>query len=95
METAKRELLEETGYAGDECIQIGAVYPNPAMQNNKCYMFLVTNCRKVGDTNFDTTEYIETYTKPLSEIPSLISEGKITHSLVVAAFYYYHLHKNP
>ena len=92
IETAKRELLEETGYAGDNCVQIGAVYPNPAMQNNKCYTFLVTNCKKVGDTNFDTTEYIETYTKPLSEIPNLITEGKITHSLVIAAFHYYHLY---
>ncbi len=94
METAKRELLEETGYAGENWVKIGEVYPNPAMQNNKCHMFLVTNCKKVGDTNFDTTEYIETYTKLLSDIPALVTEGKITHSLVVAAFYYHSLYEN-
>jgi len=93
METAKRELLEETGYAGEGWVQIGDVFPNPAMQTNKCYTFLVTNCEKVGETNFDTTEYIETYTKPVSEVPGLVAQGKITHSLVVAAFYWYYLYK--
>lgn len=94
LQTAKRELLEETGYAGEKWIQIGEVFPNPAMQNNKCFTFLATNCKKVSETNFDTTEYIITYTKPESEIPNLVSQGKITHSLVVAAFYWYDLYKN-
>ena len=91
IETAKRELLEETGYAGDDCIPIGVVYPNPALQNNRCHTFLITNCKKVGETNFDSTEDIETYTRPISEIPSLAAQGKITHSLVIAAFYWYNL----
>jgi 8-oxo-dGTP pyrophosphatase MutT (NUDIX family) len=93
IQTAKRELLEETGYAGDSVIFIGEVFPNPAMQNNKCHTFLVTNCKKVGETAFDATEDIITYTKPSSEIPKLVAEGKITHSLVVAAFYWYYLYK--
>jgi len=48
---------------------------------------------KVGEPNFDTTEDILTYTKPSSEIPKLVAEGKITHSLVVAAFYWHYLYK--
>ena len=95
LETAKRELLEETGYAGENWVSIGEVYPNPAMQNNRCHTFLATNCKKVGETSFDATEDINTYTKPLNEIPNLVSEGKITHSLVVAAFYWYYLYKEP
>jgi len=93
LQTAKRELLEETGYGGDNWVSIGEVCPNPAMQNNKCYTFLATNCKKVGETKFDTTEDILTYTKPSSEIPELVAQGKITHSLVVAAFYWYYLYK--
>lgn len=93
LETAKRELLEETGYAGENWVFLGDVYPNPAMQNNRCHSFLATNCKKVGKTSFDTTEDIITYTKPQSEIPKLVSEGKITHSLVVAAFYWYYIYK--
>lgn len=93
LQTAKRELLEETGYAGNNWVSIGEVFPNPAMQNNKCYTFLTTNCKKVGETKFDTTEDIITYIKPIREIPELVAEGKITHSLVVAAFYWYYLYK--
>ena len=93
LQTAKRELLEETGYAGNNWVLIGEVFPNPAMQNNKCYTFLTTNCKKVGETKFDTTEDIITYIKPIREIPELVAEGKITHSLVVAAFYWYYLYK--
>jgi len=93
LQTAKRELLEETGYAGDSWASIGEVLPNPAIQNNKCYTFLVTNCKKVGEPKFDTTEEILTYTKPSSEITKLVAEGKITHSLVIAAFYWYYLYK--
>jgi ADP-ribose pyrophosphatase len=92
-ETAKRELLEETGYAGDNWVSIGEVFPNPAIQDNRCYTFLATNCKKVGEPNFDTTEYIITYTKPSSEIPELVGQGKITHSLVIAALYWYYLYK--
>jgi len=93
LETAKRELLEETGYAGENWVQIGEVLPNPAIQSNRCFTFLATNCKKIGQTNFDTTEYIITYARPYSEIPKLVSQGKITHSLVIAAFYWYRLHK--
>ena len=93
LETAKRELLEETGYAGENWVQIGEVLPNPAIQSNRCFTFLATNCKKIGQTNFDTTEYIITYARPYSEIPKLVSQGKITHSLVIAAFYWCHLYK--
>lgn len=93
LQTAKRELLEETGYAGENWVQIGMVLPNPAIQTNRCYTFLATGCRKAADTNFDATEFIITYTRPESEIPKLVAEGKITHSLVVAALYHYSLHK--
>ena len=93
IDTAKRELLEETGYAGDSWVKIGEVLPNPAIQSNRCFTYLAKNCKIVGETNFDSTEYIVTYTKPYEEIPKLLSEGKITHSLVVAAFYWYYLYK--
>lgn len=95
LQAAKRELLEETGYAGNNWVQIGEVCPNPAIQSNRCFTFLATNCKKVSEPEFDTTEDIFTYTKPEKEMPKLVSEGKIKHSLVVAAFYWYYLYKEP
>jgi hypothetical protein len=42
---------------------------------------------QVGEQDQDGGEDIEILLKPLSEIPGMIHEGVITHSLVVVAFY--------
>lgn len=92
VEAARRELLEETGYRSDDWVQIGTVVPNPAIQDNRCYTFLALASEKVKEPSFDTTEYIVSFTVPAVEIPKMVSEGEITHSLVVAAFYWFHLY---
>ncbi len=84
---AMRELREETGYEGDELILLGKVHPNPAIQNNDCYTYLARNALRVGRQEQDDKEDIEVVLYPLSEIPRLIRENVITHSLVIAAFY--------
>jgi 8-oxo-dGTP pyrophosphatase MutT (NUDIX family) len=89
LEAAKRELLEETGYVSDVWSCIGEVIPNPAIQNNTCYTFLARGLRKERDPDFDTTEYIVTFTAPVADIPKLVREKRITHSLVVSAFYWF------
>ena len=86
-DAAWRELSEETGYGAEDMISLGFVYPNPAIQNNKCFTFFAKNAMKVGEQDQDGGEDIEILLKPLEEIPGLIHEGVITHSLVVVAFY--------
>ncbi|MFZ0548864.1 MAG: NUDIX hydrolase [Candidatus Promineifilaceae bacterium] len=88
-ESARRELLEETGYAADEIVQIGRVSSNPAFINNYTHTFLARNARLVGETHFDSAEYIEFELADIEDIPTLIATGQITHSLVIAAFYHY------
>ncbi|MBM4331120.1 MAG: NUDIX hydrolase [Deltaproteobacteria bacterium] len=88
-QAASRELLEETGYAGDEPVLLGAVHPNPAIHTNRCYTYLIKNVIWRKPPQPDSTEEIEVKIVPLPEIPRLIREGKITHSLVIAAFYWY------
>ncbi|MBI2486720.1 MAG: NUDIX hydrolase [Deltaproteobacteria bacterium] len=92
LEAAKRELLEETGYTSNEWIFIGKVHPNPAIQNNTCHMFLAKDVKKVQEPNFEGTEDIVSFLTPAKEIPNLVAEGNITHSLVIGAFYRYCLH---
>lgn len=88
-EAALRELMEETGYAGDSVEYLGAVNPNPAIFNNLCHTYLVKNARKVSGTNFDPDEDIDVVHVPASQIPSLIEKGIINHALVVVAFHFY------
>lgn len=91
IEAGIRELREETGYEGEEARIIGRVLPNPAFMCNACYTVLVQNCKKIHPTDFDPTEDVETKLCAIEDIPGLIAGGKIRHSLVVAAFYYFNL----
>jgi ADP-ribose pyrophosphatase len=90
-EAARRELREETGYREETLIPLGAIHPNPAIQNNLCYTFLAENVFPVGQLVQDEREDIEVVLQPLSEIPRLIRDGAISHALVIAAFYRFYM----
>lgn len=89
--TGARELREETGYAGSEAKRIGEIFPNPAIMSNVCYTVLIENCQCVHELSFDTGEDLITRLVPIAEIPALVAAGKIRHSLVVVALYYFEL----
>jgi 8-oxo-dGTP pyrophosphatase MutT (NUDIX family) len=86
LEAARRELLEETGYAADVVEPIGVIDPNPAIQRHRCHSFVARGARLVAEQRFDQTEDIEVVLVPLREIPARIAAGEITHALVVVAF---------
>lgn len=89
LETAKRELLEETGYSSNNWIPLGIVDVNPAFMTNQCASFLAMDCEETDEQNLDPMEEIDLKFVDLDEIPKLIKERKITHSLVIAAFLYF------
>lgn len=83
---ARRELLEETGYAASNWKPLGWSNPNPAIQNNRMFHFLATDCRRTADVKFDEHESINTMLLDKLEVDQLLRDGKIQHSLVLAAF---------
>jgi 8-oxo-dGTP pyrophosphatase MutT (NUDIX family) len=83
---ASRELREETGYVPGRIRCLGKVWPNPAIQNNACYSYLAEDVRLEGPPQWDPYERMEIVTCPLVEIPAMIANGQIGHSLVVTAF---------
>jgi ADP-ribose pyrophosphatase len=90
-EAAKRELREETGYESSNWHFLGSVRPNPAILNNTCYLYLALDVEPKTELDLDEAEELEVSLHPLEEIPSMIQDGKIRHSLVVAAFYFFEL----
>jgi ADP-ribose diphosphatase len=83
---ARRELLEETGYAAGAMRQAGWVAPNPALQNNRCYTFVAEDLHSPGPLQPDGSEDIEVVHIPLAEVSDYVRDGRIRHSLVIAAF---------
>lgn len=83
---ALREMREETGYVAPSARRLGDLWPNPAIQNNHCHLFVAENCKLVAPPEPDPRERIEVVTYPLDDVPRLISEGAIRHALVICAF---------
>ena len=90
-EAGRRELAEETGYRGEAPIQVGHVFPNPAIMSNHCYTVLVRNCRGGAPLQWDEGEDLATRLAPMEEVAELVATGQIRHSLVVAALYQFEL----
>ncbi len=82
-EAAVRELREETGYAGSAVESLGVVHPNPAMQDNRCWFFLVRGARVVGDLACDENESVEPVILTRGEVEAALESGEISHALAV------------
>jgi 8-oxo-dGTP pyrophosphatase MutT (NUDIX family) len=86
-----RELREETGYAGEQARELGKVWSNPAIMNNTTFTVLVENCELKHSLELDSGEDLTTKLIPVGEIPKLVADGKIRHSLVVVALFHFDL----
>lgn len=87
-QAAARELLEETGYQAATLHELGRVFPNPAFQTNTCYLYLADHCHKVQEPEQDPGEdiHLETWTR--DQLLAASRDGRIQHSLVIAALYF-------
>ena len=89
MQAAIREMLEETGYTSTNVLEIGSASPNPALMSNQVISYLALDVEFIKKQNLDTMEDIEVVKINLDDIPLLIDDKTIDHSLVISAFYFY------
>jgi len=87
LEGAKRELLEETGYTSSELIQVGQIFPNPALQTNTLYCYLALDAEKVSEQSLDAGEDIEVRLMPLDELIGVAKRGEFPHALMTAVLF--------
>ncbi len=86
--SAKRELLEETGYRADEIMLIGECFPQPAILSNRCFIYLAKNVTEAQPQHLDSGEDIEIVKIPLKEIHAKIQNREIDHGMVLLAFFF-------
>lgn len=84
-----RELLEETGYAGENARLLASVHPNPAFMRNRCHLVLVENCRLTSPVEWDADEELDIAAVPVAEVYARARSGGITHSLVLDALLFF------
>ncbi len=87
LEGARRELMEETGYSAGEIVEVGRLYPNPAIQQNTLYCYLATDVELTGEQHLDEAEEIEVQLVPLDELIEMAGSGKFLHALNVAVLF--------
>jgi ADP-ribose pyrophosphatase len=74
---ARRELLEETGYAAKNLISIGSFYGSDGISDEGIYFFLATGLTDTGRTHREATEQIELEILPFEEALDLAYSGNI------------------
>jgi len=84
LETAKRELIEETGYVAGEWTRLGVIHTAIAYTDEAIDLFVAKKLQKQGAAQLDAGEFVETLVMPLDEAISLVRSGGITDVKTVA-----------
>ncbi|HBT75844.1 MAG TPA: NUDIX hydrolase [Planctomycetaceae bacterium] len=87
-ETARRELVEETGYAPTSLTELTAFFSSPGILREKMHLFLATDL-VAGPTDLEDGEEIERFTVPLEQTIEMIYNGKITDGKTILGLLWY------
>jgi len=83
LETARRELLEETGYVAAEWRRLGTLHPSIGYTDEAIELFLARGLKHRGAA-LDEGEFLEVLTMPLAEALAMVRDGGITDAKTVA-----------
>jgi 8-oxo-dGTP pyrophosphatase MutT (NUDIX family) len=79
-----RELLEETGYAGDPPELLGTLWSVPSLLTSRISTIVIRNAGRIAEPDPDHHEELTVLRVPRSEVPRMLRDGRIDHALVVA-----------
>ena len=81
---AKRELMEETGYAGKVFRKMGEIYPVPGYSTELIYIYRAEDLRPQAVAK-DPDEIIDVHQLTLAEVRDLFRKGKIVDAKTICA----------
>ncbi len=89
LEAARRELLEETGYAGGTWRLSTVLSANPGSQNNLSYSFIATGVERVAEQHLDETEDVAVRLLSRDEVLQLLRSDTLKQALMAAPLWKY------
>lgn len=89
LETAKRELLEETGFSGGEWLVLSELAVDTSNMTEISYSILATGVIKTSEPHLEKTEEIETVLLTEEEILSSLKRGDFISALMAAPLWQY------
>ena len=81
---AKRELLEETGYAAEQWTELVRYFASPGFLGEWMQVYLAEGLTP-GTATPEADETLEVFSLPLSQVDALIDEGKILDGKTLVA----------
>jgi ADP-ribose pyrophosphatase len=83
LDTAKRELLEETGYAASDWTRLGVIHTSIGYSDEAIELFRATGLEHRG-AQLDAGEFLEIFSVPFEEAIAMVGDGRITDAKSVA-----------
>jgi ADP-ribose pyrophosphatase len=84
LQTAQRELIEETGLAGETFIPRGFIYTTPGFTTEKIHLFEARGLSPSREYEKDEDEEIEVVRVPVTEVLAMARNGRIRDAKTLA-----------
>ena len=88
-DTARRELLEETGFRVGKLTHLGTCSPNPALFKNRFHCYLAEELEPTGTQQLDEDELLNCELVPIDEVIDGFGSPELTHALMGTALAFY------
>jgi ADP-ribose pyrophosphatase len=88
LETAKRELEEETGFTAEHWLELGSFYPSPGSTNEEIFLFAAAGLNAT-EQNLENSEQIELHKISMEKLKDLVKNGEFNHGAGLAAILRY------
>ncbi|HHT30708.1 MULTISPECIES: NUDIX hydrolase [Petrimonas] len=89
LESAKRELMEETGYGNGRWSEFITLSPNASANTNLSYCFIAEDVEKINDQALEESEDLSVHLFSLEELKELLINGEIIQATMAAPLWKY------
>lgn len=88
LDTARRELLEETGYEASNWHHLGVMHPCIGYSDEKIEIFSARNLTQVANKKLDDNEFLDVIEFSPAEAKEMVWNGLITDAKTITALYW-------
>jgi ADP-ribose pyrophosphatase len=88
IDAARRELLEETGYAANTWEYLGAMHPCIGYSDERIDIYSARELKRVGDNQLDCNEFLEVIEISPDAAIRAVWDGEITDAKTISSLFW-------
>ena len=90
LDTARRELLEETGHVARDWEYVGVMHPCIGYSDERIEIFAARGLHRTGENRLDHNEFLEVIELTPAEARVAVWDGRITDAKTITALFWLH-----